>query len=61
MEVYGLNLRHYHLDVTVSVPAMLTVGEGDGMVQVCATLSAIEDTERNFTLTLSTNDGTGMK
>ncbi len=46
-------------DVAVSVPAMLSVGEGDGIVQVCATLSAMEDTERNFTITLATSDGTG--
>ena len=46
-------------DVTVSVPAMLSVGEGDGMVQVCATLSAVEETERNFTITLTNSDDTG--
>ncbi len=49
-----------HADVMVSVPAMLSVNEGDGMVQVCATLSAIEATERNFTITLDTRDGTGI-
>ena len=47
------------LDVNVSVPAMLSVGEGDGVVQVCATLSAAEETEKNFTVTLVTSDGTG--
>ncbi len=46
-------------DVTVSDPAMLSVDEGDGMVQVCATLSAVEDTQRNFIITLTTNDDTG--
>ncbi len=45
--------------MTVSVPAMLSVGEGDGMVQVCATLSAMDATERNFTITLTTSDSTG--
>ena len=50
----------YSADVSVSVPAMVSVGEGDGMVQVCATLSAVEDTERDFTITLATSDGTGM-
>ena len=49
----------FFLDVSVSVPAMVSVGEGDGMVQVCATLSAVEDTERNLTITVSTSDGTG--
>ncbi len=43
----------------VSVPSMLIVGEGDEMVQVCATLSSMEATERNFTITLATSDGTG--
>ncbi len=46
-------------DVTVSVQAMLSVGEGDGMVQVCAALSAVEDTERNLTIALVTSDSTG--
>ena len=45
--------------MTVSIPDMVSVGEEDGMVQVCATLSAVEDTERNFTITLATSDGTG--
>ncbi len=46
-------------DVTVSIPAMLGVGEGDGMVQVCAALSAAVATERSFTITLATSDDTG--
>jgi hypothetical protein len=45
--------------VTVSVPAMMSVSEGDGMVQVCATLSAMNDTEREFSITLATGDGSG--
>ena len=44
-----------YVDVTVSVPTMVSVGEGDGTVQVCATLTAIEDTERNFTIMLATS------
>ena len=36
---------------------MLTVGEGDGMVQVCAILSVVEDTERSFTVTLIMHAG----
>ncbi len=46
-------------DVTVSLPAIMSVGEGDGMVQVCATLSAVEDTERDVAITLATSDNTG--
>ena len=45
--------------MTVSIPDTESVGEEDGMVQVCATLSAVEDTERTFTITLATSDGTG--
>ena len=45
--------------VTVSIPPMVSVGEEDGMVQVCATLSAVEDTERDLTITLATSNGTG--
>ncbi len=47
-------------DVTVSVPAMLSVGEGDEMVQVCATLFVTEDTERDVTIKLATIDGIGI-
>ncbi len=48
-----------YADVTVFVPSMLIVNEEDGMVQVCATLSAVQITERNFTITLATSNGTG--
>ena len=47
-------------DVTVFVPAMVLSGEGDGTVRVCATLSALEDTQRDFNITLTTRDGTGI-
>ncbi len=43
----------------VSAPSMLSFNEGDGMVQVCAALSALEAIERNFTTTVTTSDGTG--
>lgn len=46
-------------DVMVSVPAMISVHERNGVVEVCASLHAIEETERIFTVTLATNDGTG--
>ena len=45
--------------VTVSVLPMVSVGEEDGMVQVCATLSALEDIERDLAILLATNNGTG--
>ena len=38
---------------------MVSVSEGDEMVTVCATLSAVEATERNFTITLNTNSDNG--
>ncbi len=58
----AVNLSHFlSLDVTLNMIPLLSVGEGDGMVQVCATLSAIEDTERNITITLYTSDGTGIE
>jgi hypothetical protein len=44
----------------VSVPAMMSVSEGYGMVQICATLSAMNNTEGHFTITLATGDGSGM-
>ena len=49
----------FSVDITVSIPAMVSVDEEDGMVQVCATLSALDDTERDFTIMLATADGTG--
>ncbi len=47
------------VDVTVSVPAMLSIMEGDSFVEVCVTQTAIVDTERAVTVVLSTSDGTG--
>ena len=47
------------LDVTVSVPSFLTIGEEDGIAHVCSTLSTLEDTERDVIVILATNDGTG--
>ena len=43
----------------VAIPATESVSEEDGMVQVCATLSAMEMTERDFTITLATSNDTG--
>ncbi len=41
---------------------MLSVGEGNGMVQVCATLSTVEASEKDLTVTLATinSNGTGI-
>ena len=49
----------YSVDVSVSLPAMISVGESGGMMEVCATLSAMEDTQRNFTILLVAEDDTG--
>ena len=45
--------------MAVSVPTMLSVGEGNGTVQVCILLSAMEDTERDFLVMLAASNGTG--
>ena len=47
------------IDVTVSFPAMIIVDEGDGSVEVCATLFSTENTEKDFIITLGTSDDTG--
>ncbi len=47
--------------VSVSLPSALSVGEGDGRVEVCATLSgAAVATERDFMITLATSNGTAL-
>lgn len=46
--------------VTLSVPATVIVYERDEIVEVCATLSAVEETGRNFNFALATSDGTGQ-
>ncbi len=47
--------------VTVSLPTTLSVTEGDGMVEVCVSLSgATENTQRDFTVTLTTSDDSGI-
>ena len=45
----------------MSLPATLSVAEGDGVVTVCVTLEsgAIELTQREFTVTLMTMGGSG--
>ena len=45
--------------MSVSVPAMASVCEADGMVRVCAILSVMEGIQRNFTIILATSDITG--
>ena len=52
----------FSLDVTVMVPAMVSVDEGGirGVVQVCAELSAMEATQREFSVTLASSDGSGI-
>ena len=44
------------------MPATLSVKEGAGMVEVCVSLSVIrmEETEREFTVTLDTESVTGI-
>ena len=46
-------------DVTASLSAIMNVDEGDGSVQVCVALFSFEDIERDFVITLNTNDDTG--
>ena len=59
-----MQYNHYSTciaDVAVSLPGgMLIVGEGDGIVPVCTTLSAMGNTERDFTVMFSTTDITGI-
>ena len=45
---------------TVSVPAMLSVVEGEGSVQVCATLTVNAAISAALPVTLSTSDDSGM-
>ena len=47
------------IGVTVSLPAMIDVGEGGSSVEVCATLYSNGSTEKDFIITLGTSDGTG--
>ncbi len=47
--------------VSVSLPSAMSVDEGDGTVEVCATLTEATDaTERDFMITLATNNGTAL-
>ena len=57
IQLYSITI--FFADVLVFVPTMLSIGEEDEMVQVCAILSALEDTEKDFIVTLATNDDTG--
>ena len=44
----------------MSVPAVLSVAEGEGTVQVCVTLIIASSAAVDITVTLATSDGTGM-
>ncbi len=47
--------------VSVSLPTAMSVSEGDGTIEVCATLSGTAmATERDFMITLATSDGTAL-
>ena len=48
--------------MSVSLPSLLSVGEGAGTVEVCVSLSVMEmkETEREFTVTLNNQDDTGI-
>ncbi len=47
--------------IAVSVPAMLSVGEGDRIVQVCVTLISFEPIRKTLTVTLETSSDTGTE
>ena len=49
-----------NVDVTVSLQATQTVGEGDRMIQVCSTLATLEEIERDLIVKLNTSDNTGL-
>ena len=45
--------------MSISLPIIVSVVEGERMVEVCATLSAMEGTERDLTIVFATGDDTG--
>ncbi len=45
--------------MTVLVLESLSVSEEDGTVQVCSIKQAFESSERDFAVTLASNDSTG--
>ena len=45
--------------MSVSVPESISIMEGDGVLEVCATLIATEPISSDLIITLDTNDGTG--
>ena len=56
------NYNYYnYVAVSVYAPAMLTVYEHFQTAQVCIKLSAIETIESSFTISIYTEDGTGIK
>ena len=42
------------------MPLVVTVEENDGTIQVCATLSTPENTERGVSFILASRNGTGL-
>lgn len=52
--------RNFPAAISVSIPPMVNASEGAGKVEVCATLSAVNKTERDFTISLTTIVDTGI-
>ena len=48
------------LDVSLSIPFSMSVMESDYTVEICATLSSAEATERDIKISLVSKDGTGV-
>ena len=46
--------------MAISIPHTIDVIEKDGMVEVCATLFTVENTEKTIIVTLQTTDDTGL-
>ena len=59
VDTQNINNDNHYPVVTVSLPAMLRVVEGDGTVSVCVTL--FESTEVAVTVTLTTMENTGKQ
>ena len=50
----------FPLDATISVPSEVNVSEGDGTVEVCATLSGVSASDLPISITLATMPGIAM-
>ena len=57
--MYCLKFKCTYIGVRVSLPPVISIGEEEGNVLICATLSSADVLEAGFTVSMTTRNGLG--